>query len=224
MSLPFDLEDVIGVALADTLRRVAFLMVVVFGGSLVGAFAVHMGEFVAWRVETGNWSMEFWEFSLWRTMLIPLRPVFSMWGFLYLPLMVAVAFYFGKAAVPGIRGAAVFMTLVGFFAVVGRGEPGWFNPTYYGIFIGPTVVSDPDKLYRIMMAVGLVMWLGISGSFWFVAIFCERRQRLKAEVHFMGVEFQNRMKREEIARRTGGAVADREYAVGEEPKDWQSGG
>lgn len=215
MSLPFDLEDVVVVALADTLRRAGMLVFSILGGAFLANLGVLVGEAIAWRVENGAWGLDFMELSPWSVFTIPLRPLGSAWGILYVPCLVAAGFYFVRATAPGIRSVAVFVTLTGFFAVVARGEPDWFTPSWMGFVLGGTVVADPGKLKVIIVSVGLVLWVGMSGSFWFFAIFWERRNRRLAESHLLGIAHENELKREEIRLRTGGAVADRDFAVGD---------
>lgn len=220
MALPFDLEDVLGVALADVLRRVGMLMAAVFVGTLLGGAAVLAGELVAWRVENGTWDLDVWDWTLSELMLLPLRPVTSTWGMLYVPMLIGMGFYFTRAASPGPQSLAMCITLVGFCAVVGRGEPGWFSPSWFGLALGASV-SDPGKLYAIMIGVGLFLWLGMSGSFWFFSLFWERRQRAKAAQHLVAIAHENEAKRRRIQEETGGAVADREFALGQDPGDFR---
>ena len=129
MALPFDLEDVVGVAVADTLKRAFMLLFSVMGGAFLANLGILVGEAVAWRVDSGVWDFDFVELSVWSVFTLPLRPLFSAWGILYVPFLIAAAFYFVRAMSPGMRSVALFLTITGVFAVLGRGEPGWFTPS-----------------------------------------------------------------------------------------------
>ncbi len=148
--------------------------------------------------------------------MLVLRPVLSAWGFLYVPFLIGACFYFAKAAGPGMRAMVVWAALTGFFAVVGRGEPSWFTPSWMGVMLGGSAVTDPGKLYAVMIAVGLAIWLGLSGTGWLLAMFWGNRVRMKAEEHLMGIAHENDLKRKEIQERTGGAVGDRDFALGDQ--------
>ena len=216
MPLPFDLEDVVGVAIADLLRRVGMLALVVIGGTAMGGFAVGMGEMVAWKLEGGSWDAEYVLGPVIAAPLMVLRPMVSAWGFLYVPCLIAACFYFAKAADPGMRAVVAWLAVTGFFAVVGRGEPVWFRPGWVSAMLGAPPVAEPGKLYAIMIGIGLVIWAGLSGASWFLAMFWSSRVRLKSEEHLMGIAYENEQKRRELQERTGGAVADREFALGEQ--------
>ncbi len=216
MPLPFDLEDVVGSALADLLRRVGMLALVVIGGTMMGGFWGGMGEMTVWRMEGGSWDPEYVLGPVIAAPLLVLRPIVSAWGFLYVPFLIATCLYFAKAADPGMRAVVAWGAATGFFAVVGRGEPIWFTPSWMSSMMGAPSVADPGKLYAIMIGIGLVLWMGLSGASWFLALFWNGRVRIRSEEHLMGIAAENEVKRKSLKEEIGGAVADRDFALGDQ--------
>ena len=121
-------------------------------------------------------------------------PLFSSWGPLYGAILLGLIIYFFRADAPHLYAWAGGVVVVGIFFFLVFGED-------MGLIEGWIIAG---------------LWLvEVAGMFFFLKWWMVR-SRVKAEQHLAAVAELNRMKREEIRERTGGAVADREFATGEE--------
>ena len=112
---------------------------------------------------------------------------------LYAAFMLAMAFYAFKADDPAARvwGGGVGVT---------------------GLF---TFAVRYESFSLLEGTVTALLWICLLLGVFFFAKWWAVLQRVRAEVHLMGVTVENQRKREEIRQRTGGAVADREFALGD---------
>lgn len=187
MGLPFDIEDVFGVALADVLRRSFGFVAVVLGGVLLAACSLGAAEVVM--------DFDFGAFSDWleESPWLFLAPVFSGWGVLALPLVIGSGLYckFAETPHPGVlSGLAGAVALLVLFSVEDLGIERW---------------------------VAVVLATGTVGSFvWFFRLWGQVR-RSDAETHLMGVAIENEMRRQRMRDEVGVVVADADYLRDENP-------
>ncbi|MEM1084864.1 MAG: hypothetical protein AAGI48_12200 [Verrucomicrobiota bacterium] len=216
MALPFDLEDIVGVALADVLRRAGMIVAVVYGASLTASLGLSGGAVIAGWVEFGSFDPDHAELGPWSLLFSPLSPIFSAWGILYIPVLIGVGFYCVRSESPNLRILVVGAGLAGLLCVLGAPDPDWFQPTWYGMPLGGAV-SDPDKLRLIMKSIGFVVVLGCAGASWFLALFLDQRARAEAESHLVGVTLENEQRRMELRERFGTDIADHDDGFIDEP-------
>lgn len=131
MKLPFDIEDIIGVALADILKRAlgffgSLLLGAVLAAISVGVIALDPGSILAAPV-------------------FLLLPVFSSWGILYLPLVLGIVVYWIKADSPGLRGLTVAGGLVMILVILSFPDLDWERWAALGVGLG---------------SAGALVWLG----------------------------------------------------------------
>ena len=207
MGLPFDLEDVVGYAIADMLRRVGMILAVVYGGCLIATLGLSFGNVVAGWFEYGSVKFGLMEPELWLTVFAPVLPFISAWGVLYVPLVLGIGFYCVKSDAPNFKVLAIGAIAVGCMLVLAAPDPDWFNPTWYGMPLG-TGVADPDKLRLARRLSAFPLVLGCGGAFWFLAVFLERRAAAMAESHLMGVTILNEERRGELRDKFGIEIAE----------------
>lgn len=186
MPLPFDLEDVVGVAKADVLRRAGLIFGCILGTSFLICLSAGLVAAVAYLDPS-----ELWE-ALGAAIYLFLIPVIGGWGILYVPTLVAAGFYFVKAESPSLRGFVIFSAILGVLMVLGLGGLGW------------------DAL------VILLVFSGFLGGIWWLGLWWRNRQRILGEQHLMEVAIENQQRREAMREAFGTDVADRDYAVDEE--------
>lgn len=211
MPLPFDLEDVVGVALADGLRRAAMLIGCVAAASFLAALSLGLGEVVA----DGGFDMNRMPGAMARMLWLFLAPFTSAWAVLYLPVLVALGFYAVKADAPDGRVGAVFLFLLGLLIVLSAPPPDWFSPSWFGMSIGGGV-ADPDKAEAIWRTAGGVGVAGCSAGIFWLAWVLRQRSRVASEEHLVGVAIENQRRREIMREEFGTDIADRDYVVDEE--------
>lgn len=204
MALPFDLEDVVGVALADVLRRAAMIIGCVAGGSVLVAFSLGLGELVV----DGSFDSRLFIDANWRALWLFLGPLSSGWAILYVPAVLAAGFYFVKAESPSALWFCVFLTLVSVLMLLGAPWPSWFVGNWW---TGPGV-SDPDRAAMIWKGVGMAHLVGVLGALFWLARWWENRQRVSEEVHFMAVRVENEQRRQQIRDTHGTDVAGGDFA------------
>lgn len=204
MSLPFDLEDVIGVAAAELVKRfLGMWSCLVIGWLLAVVAALGMVlSYQVWSVVTGGgWSglggsIDAGDFALGMFFGF-FGPLMTSFGVLYGTFLIGLAFYFFKADVPNpyVWGGAIVVV---------------------GLSMGVSYHEDFSLLEGVIA--GVIWIVEMLGVFFFLKLW-QVRKRVEAERHLMTIAQENLMRREEIRQRTGGAVADREFAVGEESCD-----
>lgn len=186
MGLPFDLEDIVGAALADVLRRAGLIIASILGSS----FLVCLSAGIVVAV------VDFQPSALWEflpgALFLFLLPVVTGWAVLYVPTLVAAGFYFVKAESPTLRGFVIFCGILGVLMVV---APGDFDLVTAGI---------------------VLVYAGFLGGLWWLGLWWSNRQAVLGEQHLMEVAIENQQRREAMRREFGTAVADRDYVVEEE--------
>jgi hypothetical protein len=207
MGLPFDLEDVVGYAIADMLRRVGLILGVVYGGCLVATLGLAIGSLAAGVIEYGALDFKYIEVGKWLIVFAPVVPVISAWGILYVPLVLGVGFYCVKSEATSLRALAACAAAVGVLHVLAAPDPDWFNPTWYGMPLGGGA-ADPGKLRLVRIGVALPLVLGCGGTFWFFAMIFDRRSAAIAESHLMGVTILNEERRGELRDKFGIEIAE----------------
>lgn len=216
MGLPFDLEDVVGYAIADLLRRVGVILGVVYGGCLVATLGLAIGSLAAGLVEYGSLNFKYIEVGKWTLVFAPVIPVISAWGIIYVPLVLGVGFYCVKSEAANLMVLAGCTATIGVLHVLAAPDPNWFNPTWYGMPLGGGA-SDPDKLRLVRMGSALPLVLGCGGAFWFFATILQRRSAAFAESHLMGVTVQNEQRRGELRDKFGIEIADHHDGFVDDP-------
>ena len=202
MNLPFDLEDLLGVAVADALKRFLALWSCATIGWVMVPIALilfELGEGVV-AVITGSGSLggvvpAIEPVAVLFGLLVGFfSPVLSWAGPLYLPYLIWMAVYFFRSEewslrswkwiALGVSGGTVFA----FFS--------WEQPAL------------------LEAAVFLAIWAGVAGAFLFFVRLQEARLRKKAEEHFIAIAAENEARRRELAEKFGTDIAGREFAVG----------
>lgn len=211
MPLPFDLEDIVGVALADVLRRAAMVIGCVVGASFLAALSLGLGEVVA----DGGVDVSRMPGALGRMLWLFLAPFMSAWAILYLPVLVALGFYCVKADAPDGRIYAVFLFLLAILIVLSAPRPDWFSPSWFGMSIGGGV-AEPDKAALIWRSVGSVGVAGCSAGLFWLAWILRQRSLVASEEHFVGVAIENQQRREVMREEFGTDIPDRDYVVDDE--------
>jgi hypothetical protein len=194
MSMPFDLEDVVGEAVASLVKRFVWL----WGCTTLGWLLVVL-SFVA--LELG---LEIWDVLTgggWSSLSIPdigdlafgfllgvFYPFTSSFAPLYGAFLLGMVLYAFKSdgASPYVWGGAVVVT---------------------GLFTYP-VAYGGWKWWETTIAV--LFWLVCLAGLFFFVKWWRMIQRVKAEIHLMSIAQENQMKREETRERTGGAVGELE--------------
>lgn len=130
MKLPFDIEDIIGVALWDILKRAMGFFASLLLGAVLAAFSVGVVEMEPAAILMAPFLL--------------LVPVVSSWGFLYLPLVLGIGVFWIKADSPGVRGLTVAAGLVMVLLVLSMPGLRWERWAALGVGMG---------------AVGAIGWL-----------------------------------------------------------------
>ena len=131
VKLPLDLEDIVGVAFADVLKRAFGFVASLLGGSLMAAMAVGAIEMEPMSVLYAPWLL--------------LVPVFTSWGIIYLPLVLGVGVYWIKSDAPGLTGLTVCAGLLMLVILLSFPELGTMRWAALGMGLG---------------CVGAIGWLG----------------------------------------------------------------
>lgn len=143
-------------------------------------------------------------------------PFGSGWGVLYVPFLVGLLFFWIRAEEPGLLAWAVGTGVLALVYVLAAGDPEWFSPSLWGFSLGGGV-ADPGHLRIIFKGVAVFVWLGCGAGLVFLSLMLRQRRRAQAEEHLFGVTIENEQRRQEMREKHGTAVADREFAVEEEP-------
>lgn len=201
MALPFDLEDVVGAALADLLKRfVALWSCLIAGTVMAGTALIMVGMMEAlWYWITRGWSIGGFGFPDPGEFLMGLCFGFfiglaTLFGVFYGAFLIGLAIYFFRADEPH---PYVWVIGAGVVALNVTG-PAWGELEWLSIIITIVIL--------ILMVLGLM----------FLARIRLMKVRVRAEEHLMGIAVENEERRRETQERTGGAVADREFALGDQ--------
>lgn len=186
MGLPFDLEDIVGVAIADMLRRAGMIV-----GCIVGAAALTGLSFGVLGM-IGHLDPGALLAGLAAAMPLVILPAVTAWGILYLPLVIAIGFYFVKADAPSLRAFLVFMGLTVILMVL-------------------AVDDDPFRFLALPVVAGFMGAIGWLG--WLLA----KKREAEGEIHLAGVAIENEMRRQQMRDEQGIVVADRGFVIDEEP-------
>lgn len=203
MALPYDLEDVVGTSLAFVLRRFAMLWGCLMTGTVMAGAALMMAALVeaAWGSVFGGGGLDSMEFP----------------GAVELMLGLCFGFFAGLASSLGVFYGAFLLGLTAYYF---RAEiPHPYVWAGGGAVVALNVMTAAwGGLDWWWCAVALVFWLVLLLGLLFIAKWRLMAERMGAEIHFMGVAGENEIRRWEMSERTGGAVADREYALGDQPE------
>ncbi len=186
MSLPFDLEDVVGVAIADMLRRVGLIVASVLGTSFLVCLSAGLVAAVAGLNPTALWD------ALPAAVYLFLMPVITAWGILYVPALIAVGFYFVKADSPTMRAFLISSATLGVLMMLALGDFDWRG------------------------GVVLLVFSGFLGGLWWLGLWWRNRQAILGEQHFLGVAIENQQRRDAMREEFGTDIPDRDYVVEEE--------
>jgi hypothetical protein len=209
MGLPFDLEDIVGVALADVLRRAGLIIGCVGGASFLSAVSLGLGEMAA----DGSFDLEVFGDAMWRAFWLFLSPLTSAWGILYAPMVLAAGFYFVKAEFPTGFWFGVFLSLSSFLIVFSAPWPSWFVGTWWT----GGGVADPERAAMIWRGVAAAHLTGVLGAFFWLARWWDNKRRIDEEQHFVSVTIENEHRRQQIRDTFGTDVADADFARDEKP-------
>lgn len=214
MNLPFDLEDVIGVALADLLRRVGLIVASVAGASWLAALGLTVGELLVAR----SLDSELVAGALGRGLWLFLAPLLTGWAVLYVPLVLAGAIYFTKAddIDPRVFVAALF--LIAAFICISASPPWWFSPSWLMAFSSaPPPPSNPAAAALIWRGIGLGIVTGSCGCFAWLAWIWRQRQEAAQARHLIELTAENERRRNEFRETLGTEIADSDFARDDRP-------
>ena len=201
MGLPFDLEDVVGVALADLLRRFFALWGCLVVGTVLAGTALMLSGLVeqVWGWAFHGWSLGGLDFPEAGELALGLCFGFFLGlatplGMFYGAFLIGLAIYFFRAQMPHPyvwTGGAGVVALGVLSVTWGEYEWEWS-----------------------VVAVGF--WVVLLLSLFFFAKWRMMALRVRAELHLAAIATGNEERRRDIKERTGGAVADREFALGDQ--------
>lgn len=204
MPLPFDLEDIVGVALADVLRRAGLIITCVAGSSFFAAVSLGLGEMAV----DGSMDFGLLADAVGRCLWLFLAPATSGWGILYAPAVLAAGFYFVKAEELRAFWFCVFFTVVSLLILLSAPWPDWFLGSWW---TGPGV-ADPDRAALIWRGVGAANLVGMAGALFWLARWWDNKRRVNEEAHLMAVTVENEERRRQIRETFGTDVAEADYA------------
>lgn len=204
MAMPFDLEDVVGVAMADLLRRFLALWGCLVVGTVLAGTALMMSGLAEavwdWAVHGrtfgGMGFPDIGELAL-GVVFGFFAGLFTSFGMFYGGFLIALAIYFFRADAPhpyAWAGGAGMVALGVMSVTWGDDEWQW------------SVVA---------VGFGVVLLLAL----FFLAKWRLMALRVRAELHLAAIATENEERRRELQARTGGAVADREFALGDQGED-----
>lgn len=200
MALPFDLEDVVGVALADLVRRFLVLWSCLLIGTVMAGTALMLGGLVemvlGWAFHGGSLGgvhlPELEEVAL-GLLFGFFAGLFTSFGMVYGAFLIGMAIYMFRADQPhpyvwasGAGGVGLAVMSVT-----------WAN----------------DEWVNSVVALGF--WAVLLLGLFFFARWRLMVLRVRAELHLAAIATENEERRRELQERTGGAVADREFALGD---------
>jgi hypothetical protein len=166
MGLPFDPEEIFGVAVVDAVRRGGSFVGCVLGASILACLALGMGKALVnlAPADVGDWMPYFW--------FLFLAPCLSGWGVFYLPCVVGSGFTFATR------------------------EEGLFRPFLIFLGIKALLIVLTASGFDWECLASLVMLAGCYGGLVWFGLLLEQRWRRKAEEHFMGLAIANQQRRE----------------------------
>ena len=177
MQFPFDLEDVIGAAMASVVKRMAALVsCLLFGWFLVGMASIFL-EAVVWAWEKISGSGAYWPYDItdlsWELLFAPFMPIFTSWAALYVPFLIGLTFYYVKADLPSLSVWGGATGVIGLFAL--------FSFEFYDSWEGWVV---------------LALWLVLLAGVFFFLKWWSILRRVRPESHFMWIGAENAMRRQ----------------------------
>ena len=178
MSLPFDPEEIFGVAAVDVVRRVACFIGCIAGASGLGALALGLGEAVIDLdpSDVGDW--------LELSYFLFLAPFISPWVVLYFPAVLASAYVFFTKQSALLRPFLVFLAVESLLIVLAASKYEW------------------------ECLASVVMWAGCIGAMVWLGLILEQRWRVQAERHLIGVTVENQIRRGELCAKFGTEIRD----------------
>lgn len=200
MALPFDLEDVVGVALADLVRRFLALWGCLLIGTVMAGTALMLGGLVemvlGWVFHGGSLGgvhlPELEEMAL-GVLFGFFAGLFTSLGMVYGAFLIGLAIYMFRADAP--------------HPYVWAGGAG-------GVALGVMSVTWGEYEWAGSVA-ALGFWVVLLAGLFFFARWRLMVLRVRAELHLAAVAMENDGRRRELQERTGGAVGDREFALGD---------
>ena len=188
--MSFDLEDVVGYALADALRRGALIFGCLLGAPLLTSFGLAAANAV------GNLSLRWFGEAVWNGWLWALViSVTSMWGALYISTALAVIFFLAKAEAVTAKAFVILLSLLCLLILLAFDR------------------IDSETLGAILIMTGLL------GSFLWLAKWWDQKRIVAGEVHLIGVAIENERRRIELREIHGTDIADGEFASAENSPD-----
>ncbi|MGB6219661.1 hypothetical protein [Haloferula sp.] len=166
MGLPFDPEEIFGVALVDTFRRTLLFIACTVGASLLACMALGMGEAVVGLDpgEIAEWLPYFW--------FLFLAPLVSGWGVLYVPCVLGAGFAFAT------------------------GQGSLFRPFLAFLGIQSLLIVFTASGFEWECLVSVIALVGCYGGIVWLGLLLEQRWRRKSEEHFMSLAIENQQRRE----------------------------
>jgi|GEM_PF-4840901 len=186
MGLPFDLEDIVGVALADVLRRAGMIV------GCIGGAAAFTGLSFGVLAMIDDLDPGALLEGIAAALPLVIVPGVTAWGILYLPLLIAIGFYFAKADAPSLKAFLVFMALAVILMVLAADD-------------------DPFRFLALPVAAGFMGAIGWLG--WLLS----KKREAEGEIHLAGVAIENEQRRQRMRDEQGIVVAEREFVIDEEP-------
>lgn len=200
MALPFDLEDVVGVAVADVLRRFLALWSCLLVGTVMAWTAIVLSAFgeAIWDWLVHGWALGPPDLPEAEEVVLGLlfgffAGLFTSFGMFYGAFLIGLAIYMFRADAPhpyAWAGGAGVVAL-GILSVT-WGEYHWLHSV-----------------------AALGFWALLLVGVFFFAKIRVMASRVQAEQHLAAIATENEERRRQLQERTGGAVADREFALGD---------
>ncbi len=189
MQLPIDIEDIIGVALADVLRRAGAIAATVFAALALTLVALAAADLVEGVVSRGLAGFGFPDVD--HPAWIFLAPFLSGWGALYVPFLVGLLIFWTRADQPGLRAWAIGVAALSLLYLA-------------------SVWVWREKAAGFIVAAAVV-WAGCNGALVFFSVLLDERRRVRAEEHLLGVTIENEQRRQRFRDEQGIVVAGSEY-------------
>lgn len=193
MQLPFDFEDIVGVALADVLRRAGAIAATIFAALALAVVSLAAADLVDSVITRGFRGFGFPEVD--HPGWIFLSPFLSGWGALYVPFLVGLLIFWTKADQPGLRAWSIGVAALSLLYLASV----WVWHEKDAAFIVPATV----------------IWAGCGGAMVFFSIILDQRRRARAEEHLLGVTIENEQRRQRLRDEQGIVVAGSEYLADE---------
>ena len=179
MNLPFDLEDILGAALADVFKRMLLFVTCILAALLCTHISLCIAGIIAKLAFITYYGSSKYNID-WMLILKPFsNGMILLYAPVVLPVFGVAARYFTRAEEPSVK---------------------WWVVFFFLLSLGMTLPAVAEPGGNFICGIAFALLLGFAASVFGLFRFWGNHQYRKSEEHLMGVAMENEMRRQEKER------------------------